>query len=112
VDGTPTAWCAQHDEKTFRAGEGAELRAAVDQRFGERGIVEYLMEIENPSPEVRKAIESAVRGSRRRRLRAGRFSASGPQKPAGRGDVVMVEDATAGRFGGGFTTSRRASRFT
>jgi PelA/Pel-15E family pectate lyase len=59
-DGKRTAWCAQHDEKTF---EPAWARAYEPPSLsgGESvGIVRFLMSIEEPSPEVVAAIEGAV----------------------------------------------------
>src|SRR5687768_5813166 len=59
-NGTLTAWCAQHDEKTLapawaRAYEPPSLSGSESV-----GIVRFLMEIEKPSPEVAAAIEGAV----------------------------------------------------
>lgn len=57
----PTAWCAQHDEKTFepawaRAYEPPSLSGAESV-----GVVRFLMSIEKPSPEVIAAVEGAVK---------------------------------------------------
>ncbi|WP_246000616.1 pectate lyase [Pontibacter diazotrophicus] len=60
VDGRLTAWCAQHDrhDLTPQKARAYELRSVSG---GESvGIVKYLMEIENPSPDIVRAVEGAV----------------------------------------------------
>ena len=56
-DGKLTAWCAQHDEKTFAPAWARSLRAAVTSGSESVGIVRFLMEIERPTPEIVAAIE-------------------------------------------------------
>ncbi|RYE01581.1 MAG: pectate lyase [Sphingobacteriales bacterium] len=68
VAGKLTAWCAQHDRVTLapvkaRAFELVSLSGSESVR-----IVEFLMKIEQPSPDVRKAIDSAVEWLRRSRI--------------------------------------------
>jgi PelA/Pel-15E family pectate lyase len=60
VDGRPTAWCAQHDHVTFepRPARAYELVSLSGMESVE--VVEYLMKIDDPSPEVKQAIEGAV----------------------------------------------------
>jgi PelA/Pel-15E family pectate lyase len=60
VNGKKTVWCAQHDEVTF-APVGARTYELPSLSGSESlGIVEFLMDIEKPSQEVREAIEAAV----------------------------------------------------
>ena len=67
TDGTPTAWCGQHDEKTFvprpaRAFEPVALASSESV-----GVVRFLISLPTPSREVVAAVESAVawlRGAR------------------------------------------------
>lgn len=61
IDGRPTAWCAQHDEVDFRPQKARSYELVSLSGMESVGIVEYLMEIDDPSPEVRRAIEGAVR---------------------------------------------------
>lgn len=59
VDDKPTVWCAQHDEKTF---EPAKARAYELPSFSGAesvGLVLLLMDIENPSDEIKKAVTGA-----------------------------------------------------
>jgi PelA/Pel-15E family pectate lyase len=60
IDGKRTAWCAQHDEKTYapapaRAFEPVSLsgQESVD-------LVRCLMRVDNPSPEIMAAVQGAV----------------------------------------------------
>jgi pectinesterase len=60
VNGKPTVWCAQHDEVTF---EPAKARAYELPSFSGSesvGLLEILMEIKNPTPEIIKAVQGAV----------------------------------------------------
>ena len=61
VNGQPTVWCAQHDAETLaptkaRSYELASLSGAESVR-----LVQLLMQIDEPSPEVIHAVQSAVR---------------------------------------------------
>lgn len=60
VDGRPTVWCAQHDEVDFSPRLARSYELVSLSGFESVGIVEYLMAIDKPSPEIRRAIESAV----------------------------------------------------
>lgn len=60
VDGKPTVWCAQHDEVTFEPRPARAYELVSLSGMESVDIVEYLMKIDNPSPEVKQAIEGAV----------------------------------------------------
>ncbi len=60
VDGKPTVWCAQFDETTLAPAGARSYELASLSGYESVGIVEYMMGIENPSPEIKRAIESAV----------------------------------------------------
>jgi PelA/Pel-15E family pectate lyase len=59
-DGKPTVWCAQHDEITLRPAmaRSYELESLSGSESG--GILKFLMSIENPSPEVIRAVKAGV----------------------------------------------------
>ncbi|MDR2937135.1 MAG: pectate lyase [Rikenellaceae bacterium] len=58
--GVLTAWCAQHDENTL-APAGARSYELPSLSGSESvGIVMLLMDLENPSPEVTRAIDAAI----------------------------------------------------
>lgn len=59
-DGKPTAWCAQHDEKTLAPVWARNFEPPSLSGSESVGIVRFLMQMEEPSPEVCAAIEGAV----------------------------------------------------
>lgn len=59
-DGKLTAWCAQHDEKTLEPAWARKYEPPSLSGGESVGIVEFLMSIEKPSPEVIAAIDGAV----------------------------------------------------
>jgi PelA/Pel-15E family pectate lyase len=60
VDRRRTAWCAQHDEVDFRPRAARTYELPSLSGYESVGIVEYLMAIDDPSPEVRRAVAGAV----------------------------------------------------
>jgi PelA/Pel-15E family pectate lyase len=60
VAGHLTVWCAQHDEVDFRPIGTRAYELPSLSGMESVGIVEYLMDIDRPSPEVKQAIRSAV----------------------------------------------------
>lgn len=60
VDGKLTAWCAQYDEQDLSPARARSYEPPSISGAESVGIVEYLMEIEDPSPEVIRAVEAAV----------------------------------------------------
>ena len=94
-NGRLTAWCAQHDEKTLapakaRAYEHPSLSGAESV-----GIVEFLMGIDHPSPEVMRAVQGAVEWFRAVKLTGIRVvQKPAPGTPKGY-DNTVVQDAAA-----------------
>ncbi len=60
VDGKLTAWCAQHDEKDYRPRPGRTYELVSLSGSESVGIVRLLMSLDDPSPEVVRAVEGAV----------------------------------------------------
>ena len=60
IDGNPTVWCAQHDAITLLPAKARSYEHPSFSGGESAGIVKYLMEIKNPSPEVSQAIEGSV----------------------------------------------------
>ncbi len=97
VNGRRTVWCAQHDEVTL-APAPARSFELVSLSGGESvEIVRFLMSIQDPSPAVVEAIESAVAWFEQSRLKDGatwaRFYEIGTNRPifAGRDGVVKYD---------------------
>jgi len=59
-DGKLTGWCAQHDEKTLAPAWARNYEIPSLSGAESVGIVRFLMEIEQPTPEIIAAVESAV----------------------------------------------------
>src|SRR6185369_213593 len=59
-NGKLTVWCAQHDERTLAPAKARAYELPSLSGSESVGIVEFLMAIEKPAPEIRKAIEAAV----------------------------------------------------
>jgi PelA/Pel-15E family pectate lyase len=93
--GKLTVWCAQHDEKTLQPAKARAYEHPSLSGSESVGIVQFLMGIEHPSPQVVKAVESAVawfRASQINGIRVERKPA--PGTPKGFDDTV-VQDPSA-----------------
>ncbi|MDW7692774.1 pectate lyase [Flammeovirgaceae bacterium SG7u.111] len=60
VDGTLTAWCAQHDENTFEPVWARNFEPPSISGAESVTIVKFLLTIDNPSPKMIAAIDAAV----------------------------------------------------
>ncbi len=88
VDGKPTVWCAQHDEKTLEPRKGRTFEPISLSGSESAGILMLLMSLEKPDPEVVKAIEAGVRWFEGAKLVGIRLDRSG-------GDLKVVKDPSA-----------------
>ncbi len=59
-NGKLTAWCAQHDETTLEPAWARNFEPPTLSGGESVGIVRFLMEIEQPTPDIIAAIEGAV----------------------------------------------------
>jgi PelA/Pel-15E family pectate lyase len=90
--GRRTAWCAQHDEKTLAPASARAFEPISLSGHESVGLVRCLMRVENPSPEIIEAVQSAVawfRGVQIDGLRLARVDT-----PAG-WDLVVKQDPHA-----------------
>ncbi|TWT30193.1 Pectic acid lyase [Posidoniimonas corsicana] len=95
VDGKLTAWCAQHDEHTLAPAKARSYELPSISGQESVGVVEFLMGIPDPSPEVVRAVEAAVDWFERSKVEGVRVEyRRGADVPGGR-DRVLVEDASA-----------------
>jgi pectate lyase len=60
VEDKLTAWCAQHDEKDYSPRPGRTYELVSISGAESVGIVRLLMSLDEPSPEVVRAVEGAV----------------------------------------------------
>ena len=95
VDGRPTAWCAQHDERTLEP-RGARTYEHPSLSGRESvAIVKYLMSVEPRTPEIAAAVEGAVAWLRKVEIHGRRLERRlGPGVPGGY-DTVVVDDPAA-----------------
>jgi len=60
VDGKRTAWCQQHDEKTFKPRPARSYEKISICGNESVGVVKFLMDVDNPTEEIVEAIQGAV----------------------------------------------------
>lgn len=60
VNGTPTVWCAQHDAVTLAPAKARSYELASLSGSESAGILNFLMGLSNPSPEVIRAVKTGV----------------------------------------------------
>ena len=95
VDGKPTAWCAQHDEKTFEPRPARAYELVSLSGSESIGLVHVLMSVEKPSAEVIAAVE-AVRDYFERVKIEGIRVEDRPKEGTPRGfERYVVEDPSA-----------------
>ncbi|UOQ97540.1 pectate lyase [Hymenobacter sp. 5317J-9] len=90
--GQPTAWCAQYDEKTLQPAKARAFELASLSGDESVEIVRFLMGVEQPSPAVRKAIESAVAWFQKVKLTGYTMKEiAAPGEKSGRDRVIVPE---------------------
>jgi len=94
VDGHRTAWCQQHDEKTFEPRPARMFEPVAICGGESAGVVHFLMSIGKPSPKVIEAIQSAVAWFDRVKLTGIRQVQKRDDSQWGY-DNVVVKDETA-----------------
>mgnify|MGYP003591768361 CR=1 FL=1 len=93
VDGRRTAWCAQHDEVTLEPRPARRFEPVSLSGSESVGVVELLMRVEDPAPDVVAAVDAAVAWFSAvtiRGLRVERRTA-----PDGAADAAVVQDPDA-----------------
>lgn len=95
VNGKKTAWCAQHDEKSFVPRKARSYELPSISGAESVGIVRFLMSIEKPGPEIIEAVQAAVAWFDEARLEGIRQVRKQDKSKPGSFDKVIVEDASA-----------------
>lgn len=95
VDGTRTAWCAQHDERTLEPRPARAFEKVSLSGSESVGLVELLMRVENPGPEVVAAVDAAVAWLSSVALHGLRVERRAGEGAPGDVDVVVVPDPSA-----------------
>lgn len=95
ANGKLTAWCAQHDRRTLKACKARAYELPSNSGFETVGIVEFLMTVDTPSAEIRRAITSAVAWLNAVKIVGYTVQTiDAPAQPRGK-DVVMVSNPTS-----------------
>jgi PelA/Pel-15E family pectate lyase len=95
VDGKLTAWCAQHNLKTLEPQTSRSYEIPSISGSESVGVVQFLMNLENPSPEIVAAIEGAVAWFEKVKLTGIRVDRIEDDSFRYGFDLVAVEDETA-----------------
>lgn len=93
VEGKPTVWCAQHDEKTLAPANARAYELASFSGSESVGIVLLLMEIDKPSKAIIAAVNGAVQWFEKHKLEGIK-----PERAIdkdGNRNMVVVEDKNA-----------------
>lgn len=69
VNGEPTVWCAQHDEVTLRPANARAYELASFSGSESVGILQLLMNIENPSEDIIRAVKGGVKWLREHEIK-------------------------------------------
>jgi len=94
VNGQLTAWCAQYDEKTLKPAKARSYELISLSGEETVGIVRFLMEIENPSPEIVNAIQAAVGWLDKVKINGIRvIRKPDPKSPTGFDKIVVADSA-------------------
>ena len=88
VKGQPTAWCAQHDEKTLEPRLGRSYEHPSISGGESSGVLLLLMSLEEPGPDVVKAVHAGCRWYDAVKLTGIKVVKKG-------GDRIVVKDVAA-----------------
>jgi endoglucanase len=88
VNGKRTVWCQQHDEMDYSPRHGRAFEPVALCSLESVGILELLMSLDNPSSEVRAAIDGAAQWFESAKI-------TGKRLVWTRGDRVIVDDPNA-----------------
>ncbi|WP_232764158.1 pectate lyase [Salegentibacter salinarum] len=96
IDGQPTLWCAQHHHKDLSPAKARAYELPSLSGAESVGIIRYLMQIENPSEEVKESIRSAISWFEKHKITGKKvIIKDAPDLPGGK-DRVVVENSKAG----------------
>jgi pectate lyase len=88
LDGRLTAWCAQHDPNTLAPAKARSYELPSISGGESAAILSFLLDIREPGPQVRQAIEAATEWFQRSKI-------TGLREEIRDGDKVLVADPNA-----------------
>jgi PelA/Pel-15E family pectate lyase len=100
IDGKPTVWCAQHDEKTFAPAKARAYELESFSGSESVGIVKLLMSIYNPSDEIIASVEYAVEWFEQHKIEG--IALVDTINAKGEKDIIVIEDKKASPLWGRF----------
>ena len=92
INGSPTVWCAQHDEVTLQPANARAYELASFSGSESAGITLLLMNIKNPTKEIVSAVKGAVQWFEQHKIERIRIKR---ETSGGSVNTVVVTDATA-----------------
>jgi pectate lyase len=95
VDGKLTAWCAQHDEKDYSPRPGRTYELVSLSGAESVGVVRLLMSLDDPSPEVQRAVEGAVAWFEAAKIKGIRQVVEKDERSPKGTNKLVVKDASA-----------------
>lgn len=93
VKGQPTVWCAQHDELTLLPANARAYELASFSGQESMGIVQLLMDIQQPDKAVIKAVKGAMQWMEEHKITGIRIV--NKPGPDGKKNIVLEEDKNA-----------------
>jgi PelA/Pel-15E family pectate lyase len=94
VKGKPTVWCAQHDETTFLPAKARSYELPSFSGGESVGIINLLMEIPDPSPDVISSVNGAIEWLDSHRIKNTRWESF--TNKDGLKDRKIISDPVAG----------------
>lgn len=95
VSGRLTVWCAQHDEKTLEPAKARAYELPSLSGSESVGIVQFLMLMNNPSTEIKEAINNAIAWFVGAQIKGYKIVlTTDATQPTGR-DRILVKDSTS-----------------
>lgn len=79
VDGTPTVWCAQHDEVTLAPASARSYELASLSGGESAGILRFLMKLDNPTPAVIRSVKAGAAWFEASKIEGFRYKRSGSE---------------------------------
>jgi PelA/Pel-15E family pectate lyase len=95
INGQKTGWCAQHDEVTFAPAKARAYELASESGQEGAGVLEFLMSLEAPTPEIVDAVQSATRWFKSVQITGIKVQKITDATQASGVDVVVVADPAA-----------------
>jgi PelA/Pel-15E family pectate lyase len=95
VDGVKTGWCAQYDEVTLAPANARAYELVSNSGSEGAGVLQFLMEIEQPTPQIIDAVQAATAWFKKVQINGLRVSDIADAAQVSGRDTVVTADPTA-----------------